>query len=241
MIDEIDELMSKINNSTFEEEAQEKVVVEAPIVLPAPVSFTEPIIIKEEPKAEVKEEDESIKVSVGIKESYYYNYSRYLSEDGLPDDFSHLGNFLMAFLSDSELSKKFYIETDKLEKDKNNPYTTKMIHDAIYARPKEYYKSGWLARRMRELDKRFNTSSYVLDDNKDKKVQHAIRNEIKTILKELNADLPIINDCLIIATTIAIKFTDLKYRNIPREMIFGKSNYGDAVMQRKETKKTNGL
>ena len=213
-MNEIDKLMNDIINNK-EEEVEENIFV--PVLEPKEVETPE---IKEEPKEEI------MKVSSELKQNWTFMYSRFLSEDGLPDDFSHLGIFLISFLGDEDLANRFYKELDKLEADDHNPYTKKMILDAIYARSKAYHECNFIARQIRELDKRFDITSKDAKDG-DKKVYTALRNELRRILKEVNINLPIINDCLLIAVSLALKFTELQYRVAPREMIYGKSNYGE--------------
>ena len=180
-----------------------------------------------------------MRVSSELKQNWTFMYSRFLSEDGLPDDFSHLGIFLISFLGDKDLAKRFYDELDILEADKNNPYTKKMIIDAIYARPKAYYECNLIARQIRNLDKRFNINTKDAKDG-DKKVYMALRSALRTILKEVNKDLPVINDCLLVATTIAVKFTELQYRMAPREMIFGNTPYGDSYVRKPKNNVIHG-
>ena len=104
--------------------------------------------------------------------------------------------------------------------------TKRKVLSSINMFQKLYYINSIVVRQIKELDKRFEEDNKMLLPLKEEKqVYHRVRRELREILKELNLELPLINDYLYIALTIIIKNSDLQYEGAPKEQIVNPNKF----------------
>lgn len=166
-----------------------------------------------------------IVTSTIIKQSLRYLFARHLSaQKGLPDNFMHIRQFVIACWGNPELRENLIKNLESLREFGINP--EQIIID-IQTFKKEYFINATVYKNIAELNKKFEGT----------KKNPQLVYELKKIIREMNLKLPAINDSVYIAFIALTHNTDLCNEYAPKEDILTPDSYTfDKQLQRPSRK-----
>lgn len=152
---------------------------------------------------------EKIYTTSSLKQHFNYLFARHLSNIGLPYNYSFLQQIIILGMANDEIRAKVLEKLDKLQKegiikDKNAVLQSFRTYKGLY------FQTSFL---LEALKKKIDDKGIESDREK------SFRKEINRTIREINSQLPIINDYLMILFTLVVEDSDLCHSVAPREEI----------------------